>query len=286
MQSEELSPAFVALAKSAQDAAHRAYGLAQRRWPELPVSFASFQEAWARHALAPGELDGDHAADLLLACACAENVPGALRRFREHYAPVVASAVRSFDESNAFAEEVYQRLSETLFVDRPERPAKIHRYSGRGALAGFVATSARRIALRLTAAAAPFQGEEALIQHFSAVHEHETAMLKQRHRETFNRALSVALRQLPRRDRLVLRMNVIERVSTTRIAVIYKVSQPTVSRWLQRAAQTIFATVKELICDELDIDTRELESLLLLVRSQIEISIAGSLNTVTSEEPE
>jgi hypothetical protein len=101
--------------------------------------------------------------------------------------------------------------------------------------------------------------------------------MKLRYRETFNRALSIALRQLPQRERLVLRMNLVERVSTTRIATLYKVSQPTVSRWIQRTARHIFATVKDLVCDELDIDTRELESLLLLVRSQIEItlSVAG-----------
>jgi len=102
--------------------------------------------------------------------------------------------------------------------------------------------------------------------------------MKVRYRETFNRALAIALRQLEKHERLILRMNLVERVSTTKIAALYKVSQPTVSRWIQRAARNIFATVKDLVCDELDIDTRELESLLLLVRSQIEvpISLAGS----------
>jgi hypothetical protein len=38
--------------------------------------------------------------------------------------------------------------------------------------------------------------------------------------------------------------------------------------------RTIHDTVQELVCDELDIDTRELESLLSLVRSQIEIIIS------------
>jgi len=86
--------------------------------------------------------------------------------------------------------------------------------------------------------------------------------------------LRLALRQLPRRERLILRMNLVERVSTTRIATMYKVSQPTVSRWIQRASRTIYETVKYLVCDELEIGTAELESLLALVRSQIEITIS------------
>jgi RNA polymerase sigma-70 factor (ECF subfamily) len=119
-----------------------------------------------------------------------------------------------------------------------------------------------------------FQGEEALVQRFSEANDVEGNMLKRRHGEIFSHALSVALRELTTRDRLVLRMNVVDRISTTRIAAIYKVSQPTVSRWIQRSARTIFATVKDLVCDELEIDSRELDSLLVLVRSQIEITIS------------
>jgi RNA polymerase sigma-70 factor len=219
--------------------------------------------------------------DLFLARACARNVPGALRAFREQFLAVVALAVRRFDDTPSFTEEVYQHLCEVLFVDGPKRKGRIDRYDGSGTLAGFVGTAARRIAMRTVAGNARFQGEEALIEQLTHGDGQETAMVRLQHRETFNRALSVALRQLPRRERLILRMNLVERISTTRIAAMYKVSQPTVSRWLQRTAQTIFEAVKDLVCDELDVDTRELESLLLEVRSQIEITVlqaSGSIN--------
>ncbi|HVT08482.1 MAG TPA: sigma-70 family RNA polymerase sigma factor [Polyangia bacterium] len=147
-------------------------------------------------------------------------------------------------------------------------------YTGRGSLGAFVATAAKRMALRATAHAKRFQGEAELVEQFAQFSEQETAFMKLHYRQTFNQALSIALRQLPQRERLILRMNLVERVSTSRIAALYKVSQPTVSRWIQRSARTIFATVKDLVCDELDIDTRELESLLLRVRSQIEITIS------------
>ncbi len=256
------------------------YEAGQRAWPEINLSFEEFA-AFADSRRPPeGPIPADFADDVFLACACARNVPHALRCFRDRFAPVVAAAVRRFDDSDAFAEEVYQRLSELLFVDGPEHPAKIGLYSGTGSLAAFVGTTARRIALRLTANSGRFQGEEALIQQFSQIHEQETSMLRMRHREIFNRALSVALRQLPRRERLILRMNLVERVSTTKLAAMYKVSQPTISRWIQKTAQNIFTTVKETVCDELEIDTRELESLLLLVRSQIEITILNSVGSI------
>jgi RNA polymerase sigma-70 factor (ECF subfamily) len=256
-----------------------AFSTGGKAWPSIALPRETFVSYLVAHVLSPAEVDDDRLRDLFLACACAHDSPGALQCFRAHYFSVVTLAVKSFDDSPAFAEEIYQRLSNALFVDDGARRAKIVRYNGRGTLAGFVGTAARRIALRMTASSKRFQGEAELIEQFSQFNEQETTLMKVRYRETFNRALAIALRQLEKHERLVLRMNLVERVSTTKIAALYKVSQPTVSRWIQRAARNIFAMVKDLVCEELDIDTRELESLLLLVRSQIEvpISLAGSV---------
>jgi RNA polymerase sigma-70 factor (ECF subfamily) len=261
----------------------RAYVLGKTVWPGIELSIEQFAEFMGRHAIVPAG-PVEILQDIFLACACGYAEPNALTCFRERYFHVVAGVVRSFDASSQFADEIYQRLSEALFVSGPGTEAKIRRYKGQGPLAGFVRTAARRIAMRASAAAARFQGEEALVQQFSQASELEATLFKLECREAINRALCVALRQLPRRERLVLRMNLVEKVSTTRIALMYKVSQPTVSRWIQRSARTIHETVKELVCDELDIDTRELESLLLLVRSQIEITIShgSTIGTVPS----
>lgn len=256
-----------------EDEQVRVFVLGKTAWPEIALErteFIDFVRRQSIEANTPVEI----LHDLFLACACGRGEPNALQSFRERYFRVVAAAVRSFDPSTEFADEIYQRLSESLFVSGPGAQAKIQRYKGQGPLAGFVRTAARRIAMRAAAAAARFQGEEALVQMFSQASELDATLLKLQCREAINRALSIALRQLPRRERLILRMNLVEKVSTTRIAAMYKVSQPTVSRWIQRSARAIHDTVKELVCDELDIDTRELESLLSLVRSQIEITIS------------
>jgi RNA polymerase sigma-70 factor (ECF subfamily) len=214
--------------------------------------------------------------DLYLACACAKGVPGALSAFGARYRAAIAAVARTFDDSPAFADEVEQRMNELLFVDGPGKPGRIARYLGQGPLGGFVTTTARRIAMRLFAGVARFQGEEALVRQFADTPDQETLLLKARYRETFNRALPIALRQLPRRDRIILRLNLVDHVSTTKLAVMYGVNQSTVSRWIDRAGKAIFQAVKELICDELDVDTKELRSLLTLVRSQIELTFSQS----------
>jgi RNA polymerase sigma-70 factor (ECF subfamily) len=262
------------------DETARAWALGKGSWPSLDLPLAGFA-AFAGRDRRLADLSPEMISDLFLAAACAHNVSGALQTFRNRLFPVVAQAAKSYDASGPFAEEVYQHVSELMFVGGPDGQPKILNYQGEGPLASFIGTAARRVALRMATSSARFTGEEALVHQLSQMHTQETSILKQQHRDLFNRALVMAVRQLSGRERLVLRLNLSERVSTTKIAAMYRVSQPTVSRWIQRAARTIFAKVKDLVCDELDIDTRELESLLLLVRSQIEITISQADSTTT-----
>jgi RNA polymerase sigma-70 factor, ECF subfamily len=257
---------------------------AREAWPTLEVPntvFAAFLEARQVNLT---NVTSAITQDLYLACACLHGTPGALSAFAEKFSPTIRSIARRFNSSPSFGDDVEQQLNEVLFVGGVEG-ARIGRYVGGGALLGFVGTAARRIALRQVRAQPTFQGEEDLVEQFADVRDHEMDMLKDRYRMTFNKALPIALRQLPRRDRLILRMNVVERVSTTKIASIYRVSQPTVSRWIQSAASRIFAVVKELVCEELEIDTKEMGSLLTLVRSQIDLTLSHAIGDTSITSP-
>jgi RNA polymerase sigma-70 factor (ECF subfamily) len=252
---------------------------ARAAWPtvEVPADvYGAFLEK--RKLVALDDVPSSILRDLYLACACAQRMPEGLRAFSRTFHPIIAAAARGFDPSSAFCDEVEQRLNENLFVDGETQAARIRQYAGEGPLAGFVATSAKRIARRVHEGAADprRKGEQDLVDQFSDSHDNEITLLKRHYKEIFNKALTEALRQLSKRDRLVLRMNLVSKVSTTKIASMYHVSQPTVSRWIQRAAQKIFANVKDLVRKELGVDTREVASLLALVRSQIEITILQS----------
>ena len=85
------------------------------------------------------------------------------------------------------------------------------------------------------------------------------------------------LRKLPRRERLLLRLNIVQGVSIYRIARMHNVSQPTVSRWLQRARVQTLKTIRDIVRDELSIHDREFDSILYLVRSQIDLSFSRLL---------
>ncbi len=245
-------------------------------WNDLNVPAETFARFLSERRIDLNVVTTQIVQDLYLACACAHGIKGAISSFSARFRPLIVTIARRFDESPAFADEVQQHMNETLFVATEGHERKIGQYTGDGPLTGFVGTSARRTAMRMAASASRFQGEDALARQFSAVHDQETEMLKAHYGDLFNGAISIALRKLAPRDRLILRLNLIERVSTTKLATTYGVSQPTVSRWIQRAADQIFSTVKEMLCDELKIDTNDLHSLLALVRSQIDFTLSKS----------
>ena len=249
---------------------------AREVWPGIELPPALFAEFLKDRSVNLSEITSAQVQDLYLACACAARARGAIEAFNERYASVIVRTVRPFDPSPAFADEVRQRLNEALFVEGIDSEAKIGLYTGNGPLLGFVRTAVRRIAGRLVLSnpASKFVGEEALAQQFADHPDNETTLMKERYKDSFNRALIIALRRLGPRERFILKMNLINRVSTGKIALIYNVSQPTLWRWMQRAARKMYATVKELVCDELDVDTHELHSLLALVRSQIELTMS------------
>ncbi|HVT99543.1 MAG TPA: hypothetical protein VHE33_18740 [Acidobacteriaceae bacterium] len=146
----------------------------------------------------------------------------------------------------------------------------VDRYDGQNSLARFVLAAARQIALRTGTDAERFHGEAALVAYLSQVDDQGTRFWTVCDRTTLNRALSIALRSLTPRERLILRLNLLERISTARIADLYRVSPPTVLQSMRRSARKILIGVQDLVCDQLPIDPRELDTFMLPLSRHIE----------------
>ncbi|HEU5058000.1 MAG TPA: hypothetical protein VFU21_15825, partial [Kofleriaceae bacterium] len=88
---------------------------ARARWPE--VSVTSTDLAGHLSALGiPALPVPAHAADLVLACACARGDRAAVAVFDREMAPIMRSAARRIDDSADFADEVAQAARERLLV--------------------------------------------------------------------------------------------------------------------------------------------------------------------------
>jgi RNA polymerase sigma-70 factor (ECF subfamily) len=246
-------------------------------WPGLEVSPATFAAfLGARSDVA---LRGLQVADLYLACACAERVPGALEAFDRHVGSAVAAFVRAVDPAPELLEEVSQSLKDKLFVGAPDRPARIGAYLGQGPLAAWVGVAAQRTALSL------LRGETALARaHKRAwakepdlANDPELAHLKVRYKGVFEAAFRDAFRVLAARDRTILSLHLLSGLTLERVGAIYRVNASTIHRWLDRARATLLTETERLLQERLQVSSKEFVSLARLVGSQLDFSVASLL---------
>jgi RNA polymerase sigma-70 factor (ECF subfamily) len=216
------------------------------------------------------------AADLYLACACAHGVPGAARAADEAYLSSLSSVLHHVDSSPAFADEVRQIVRDKLFVSADGGPPKIVSYSGRHPLAAWMRVAARRVGLGLRREddVRARAGAAALAEALPAGVDPELDYLKARYRAEFREAFQAAVAALTERERVLLRLSLIERLSHEKIALIYGVSQPTVTRWIARARGSIAEGTQRILCERLRLDASEIHSIAKLVYSELHLSLS------------
>jgi RNA polymerase sigma-70 factor (ECF subfamily) len=269
------------------DLVDRVMAAGKSRWPDLAVDRAQL----ARH-LREGGVAVDLAAtsiagDLYLAYACLTNAPTAVKLFHKTFGQIVTATARQFDRTGALTDELWQRLAELLFVSQADRPPRIAEYRGRGPLGAWVRTCAKRTALRLVKidGSEILETKEAIAEEIADACDQELALLKSHYGELFRQELLVALSELSAKERTLLQLHLVAGLSTTRIAKMYRQHQSSVSRQLQKATATIFTLVKERLHLRLGVATAELESLLDLARSHIELTLSTLDNVLQDDSP-
>jgi RNA polymerase sigma-70 factor, ECF subfamily len=260
--------------------------LARAEHPELQLELDDF----ARHVAAVlvqvpnsepafSELN---AGDLFLAAACTQRDAAALACFEQRYLRPLRSFVAEIDTNPSRLDELKQLLRERLLVaEAPGVMPRIATYAGRGALGSWVQIAARRLALSSVRQQQPAQlpDDEALDAQLLMGADPELDYVRLRYAQEFREAFEASLQELSSHERLLLRLHLVDGVSLTRIAAVYKVSQSTVSRRLQQARETVGARMKERLEAVLGVTGSEFESLLRLVESRFELSLARALQS-------
>jgi RNA polymerase sigma-70 factor (ECF subfamily) len=217
-----------------------------------------------------------HAEDLYLACACAQKDPRALAIFEEKYNPEVPTYVGQIDRSPPFVDEVRQELRRKLFVSAEEgvRP-KICEYTGKGPLGAWLRVVAVRIALnmrRRPKKTVETEGDRAPVLR-SPSPDPELDYLKTRYKDEFKDAFQATLAELSSDERSVLKMHYIDGLNIDEIGTAYRVHRSTVARWLAHSREKIMDATKKRLTERLKIQGSEVDSLIGLVRSQLDVSI-------------
>ena len=239
---------------------------ALRAWPGFGVD----SEAFARHVAALG---GDSAelaaADLYLAFACAAGDPAAIAAFDRQYMPEVAAYIARTDSDPHVADEVRQILRDRLLVGPSP---KIATYSGKGPLGAWLRTVAVRATLEIVRARKPHTELEGVALR-AAAPDPELDYLKTRYATEVGDAFASVLAALPQKERNILRLYFLEGMTIEAIATMYRVHRMTVSRWIASWREEIFAATQRLLRERLRVSPEELDSLLRLVQSRIDVSI-------------
>jgi RNA polymerase sigma-70 factor, ECF subfamily len=250
-------------------------------WPQIAVPREEFLEQAAAR-LQAGAPVATHGHDLYLACACLRGDPQAIAELEEHYLTEVRKALKQRGLEPSTVEEALQLLRERVLVGDETNPARIGEYGARGSLAGWLWMAGLRIALNLrraerTAAAPGAEADRLLGSDVETGG--ELAFLKTRHREQVQAAFESALASLDARARTLLRLHFIEGMTARQVAQAFGASRATVNRWLKEARETLMERTRTALRDSTGLDEAELDSVVRLVRSQLDVGISRFLRT-------
>jgi RNA polymerase sigma-70 factor, ECF subfamily len=254
---------------------------ARARWPELALDDAALGEFLAARVSDAGAIESERLAELVLAFACSVREPRALRIFEARFLARVPEWVRRIDRNPAFAADVQGVLRERLLSGSPPR---IGEFRGSGSLEGWLRVTAMRAALELARAARREQLEEEPARAAGDwLDDPELEYLKLRYAAEFKQAVTEALEALPDRERAVLGLYLADGLNIDRIGKLYGVHRATVARWIAAARELLHAGTQRRLAERLSLAPGDFESIVRLVRSQLDVSVRRILaNPVSS----
>jgi RNA polymerase sigma-70 factor (ECF subfamily) len=259
------------------------YDAGKTGWPAVHLEFSVFHAYFERHRAGGASPDPKYAADMVLACACAEGIRAALLALEGHLLPEVVRGIDARDRSRAFGQEAVQILRERVLVRRGNR-AKIADYAGRSSLLTWL----RSVAVRITATERRRRGDQLAGDHEfreeapSPDRGPDAAYVRSRYRPAFERAVRSATARLPHKQRLLLRLHVSNGVGIDKLAAMFGVGRSTVARWIVDARAALRSETHKELRTSLRLSARELESLAADLQSELDVSFAGLLTTTVA----
>lgn len=259
-------------------------------WPGITVPPADFA-AWLGARLPAGveaavALDELHAEDLYLACACARADPRAIAALEQHHGPALERALARVSDPHLRPEDLAQIVRHKLLVADEDTEPLITRYAGQGTLGAWLRVVGLRTAFNATRRKQPQLGDRRdVADELDEVADHlddpELGYIRERYQAQFREAFSEAAQALGSRERNLLRQAVLHGLGVRDLGRMYGVHYATASRWLAAARRTLITQTRERLRGRLDVNEDELQSIMRLIRSDLDITLARVLRTTS-----
>ena len=236
--------------------------------------------------LADAALDGLRPADLYLACACAQGLPGAIDAFDRDYMREVDIALARMRIGPPRLNDVKQLVRQRLFVGggtagAPTSAGKISEYGGRGDLRRWVRSVAVRTCLnelRKGKREVLVDDDHLIAQHAITADDPEVEYMKRTYSNEFKAAFAEALGAARRRAsrRCCATTTSTASTSTRSARSIASIASPR-SAGSRRRRSSSSSRRSSTLRARLKLPAAELDSVLRMIRSQIHLSLVRHL---------
>jgi RNA polymerase sigma-70 factor (ECF subfamily) len=259
-----------------------AWETGRKSWPRLAVTAQDFVCYLAQRLSAEDEgrplaevLKERRPDDLYLACACVLKKPGAHQELEAGFFSKLSALLRYLNLPEADLEDVCQNVIIQLLVGTTKGP-QLAEYRGRGSLMSWLQAIAVRQALRKgVPRELPEQHVLDFLEYASPPgFDPELDYMKRHYRGVIQELLNQARKSLSSEQQYLLKLYLKDRLSTTELGKIFGVSQPTISRWLQKIRDELYTETKRLLKERFDISSQEFKSLMEIIKSQLDINFS------------
>lgn len=246
------------------------------------VRFAAWIEKRCERTDATAPLPDARRDDLYLACACASGNEDAIRAFEERHFVEVDRAVARMRQADLPVDELRQRLRVKLYVGDGTRAPAFESYAGRGELGAWFRSIVARLILDHVGTRRELPTEDVLFDKLTAHADGvETAHLRQVYRAELRAAFAEATERLGTAEKNLLRYAFVDGLGVDALAAIYKVHRATAARRLEAAREALGDHLREVLTERLKVGETELGSIVRLVISSVDLTIARYLGRPT-----
>jgi RNA polymerase sigma-70 factor (ECF subfamily) len=212
--------------------------------------------------------------DLYLACGCALKLPVAIARFDVILAREVDLALAQLPLPGADLGDIKQQLRHRLLVGEEPR---IVEYAGRGDLRAWVKVVAVRDALQIRRKLKREVVVSSVDIPIVSGNDPELGEIKKMYQKDFKVAFEEALLALTAKERNLLRHHFLHGLNIDEIGTLYGVHRATVARWIAKTREGLLDDTRARLMRRLKANRDSVESLMALVRSNLDMSISRCL---------
>lgn len=212
--------------------------------------------------------------DLWLVFHALRRDPGALSALEQHCFQKLGAYLQTRRASPSQADEAVQRLRHKLLIGVDGGAPKLAAYSGRGDLLAWARVAVLREWLnteRQHRNEQPHDDGDTLQE--LASNDLELELLKGKYKDVFHRAFQSSVAELESSERLLLKLHYLDRLSMDEVGKVLGVHRLTVLRRLERVRRELSEQTKARLQQELRLASPEVESVLRLIRSRLDVSL-------------